>query len=92
MLLLIPLGGLLWERGGRKLLMTVYALTVCLGLLGLVFHSEGHLVQRLLEFFSVWISSPQAGASIKALRPPLLAPCAFLGLGSIGILFCIQAK
>jgi len=91
MLVLIPLAGLLWHRGGKKFLIVAYALTMCLGLLGLVFHSEGHLLQRLEEMFVVWTSSPQTGASVKVLAPPLLAPCAFLGLGSIGILFCMQS-
>jgi hypothetical protein len=87
MLMVIPIATLLWDRGGNKVLLGSYFLTACLGVLGLIFHSEGHLMQRLFEIFSVWSSPLQAGATIKALHPPLLAPAAFIGLGSIGLLF-----
>jgi hypothetical protein len=49
-------------------------------------------MQRLIEVFSVWSSPLQAGATIKALHPPLLAPAAFIGLGSIGLLFSANEK
>jgi len=90
MLMVIPTASVLWERGGKSTLLGCYCLTVCLGVLGLYFHSEGHLLPRLIELFTVWSSNLQTGAAIKALHPPLLAPAAFIGLGSIGFLFCIS--
>jgi hypothetical protein len=92
MLIVIPLATLSWDRGGKRVLLGCYCLTAGLGVLGLVFHSEGHLVQRLIEVFSVWWSTVQAGAAIKAHYPPLLAPAAFMGLGSIGLLFLLNEK
>jgi hypothetical protein len=92
MLVVIPLATWLWGRGGKKVLCGCYCLTMCLGLLGLVFHSEGHFIQRLSEIFSVWLSTLQDGAAIKAHHPPLLAPAAFAGLGAIGLLFCLEKK
>ena len=86
-LLVIPPATLLWDRGGKIVLMGCYCLTVCLGFLGFVFHSEGQMIQRLTELFIVWSSTPQTGAAVKALHPPVLAPLAFMGLGSIGLLF-----
>jgi hypothetical protein len=92
MLALIPPATLLWDRGGRIVLLAAYGLTACLGVLGITFHSEGHLLQRLVEVFSVWWSTLQTGAVIKALHSPLLAPAASMGLGSIGILFSINER
>jgi len=92
MLMVIPIATLLWDRGGNSVLVGCYCLTACLGILGLIFHSEGHLVQRLIEVFSVWSSTLQTGAAVKALHPPLLAPAAFMGLGSVGLLFLAKEK
>jgi hypothetical protein len=92
MLIVIPVATLLWDRGGRRALIVCYLLAACLGLLGVLFHSEGQLIPRLIEVFSVWWSPLHTGASIKALHPPLLAPAAFMGLASIGLLFCISEK
>jgi hypothetical protein len=92
MLLVIPFATLWWDRGGKSILVGCYCLTACLGLLGLFFHSEGHLVPRLIEVLSVWSSTLQAGAAIKALHPPLLAPAAFVGLGFLGLLFAADEK
>jgi hypothetical protein len=92
MLVLIPLAGMLWERGGRHVLIATYLVCMLLGLLGLFFHAEGHLLQRLGEIFSVLTTSPEVGSSVKALHPPLLAPGAFCGLGLIGLIFCVQEK
>jgi len=89
-LIVIPIATLVWDRGGKSALVGCYCLTAGLGVLGLVFHSEGHLIQRLLEVFSVWWTSVQAGAEIKSPHPPLFAPAAFIGLGSIGLLFSIS--
>jgi hypothetical protein len=92
MLMAIPAATLRWHRGGKIVLLGCYCLTACLGVVGLVFHSEGHLIQRLVEVFSVWWSTLQTGATIKALYPPLLAPAAFMGLGFIGLLLSVTEK
>ncbi len=92
MLIVIPFATWLWGRGGSKVLLGCYCLTMCLGVFGLIVHSEGHLLQRLGEIFSVWSSTLQDGAAIKAHHPPLLAPAAFAGLGAIGLLFCLNEK
>jgi hypothetical protein len=90
MVVLVPVAALYGGRVGRLALMGLYGLTMGVGALGGFFHSEGHFVERLMELFTVWTSSLQAGAAIKALHPPLLAPFAFMGLGSIGLIFCLR--
>jgi hypothetical protein len=90
MLLLIPAVGLIWHRGGKYVLPAAYGITMCLGLFGLFFHSQGHILQSLVELFSVWSNDLQTGAAIKAEHPPLIAPLAFVGLGTIGLLFSVE--
>ena len=92
MLVVIPVATLWWDRGGKNVLVGCYCLAAGLGILGVVFHSEGHLLERLMEVFSVWLATMQAGAAIKALHPPVLAPAAFMGLGLIGLLFAATEK
>jgi hypothetical protein len=92
MLVVIPVATILRGRGGKSVLVACYCLSVCLGCLGLVLHSGGHLLPRLLEVFSVWTSPMQTSATLKALHPPLLAPAAFIGLGFIGLLFSATEK
>jgi hypothetical protein len=83
MLVLIPLAEALWKRGGRTILKVAYGLTIAVGMLGLYFHSEGHLLQRLSDLALV-MTNLDAGASLNAAYPPLLAPCSFIGLGIVG--------
>src|SRR5271170_4979089 len=59
MAMVIPIATLFWDRGGKSILFSGYCLAACLGVLGLVFHSEGHLIQRLMEVSSVWSSTIQ---------------------------------
>jgi hypothetical protein len=92
MVMIIPIATHFWNHGGKGVLVGCYCLTASMGVLGLVFHSEGHLMQRLIEVFSVWSSTIQAGAAINATHPPLLAPAAFVGLGFIGCLFMLEEK
>jgi len=92
MLVAIPVATCLWEKGGQKALLGLYLVTFCLGGIGLYFHAEGHLWQRLGELFTVWTSSLQTGAIVKANHPPLLAPAAFMGLGLIGALLDLDVK
>lgn len=92
MLLAIPAATSLWERGGQKVLLGLYFVTFCTGAMGIIFHAEGHLWQRLSELFTVWTSSLQTGAAVQANHPPLLAPAAFMGLGLIGALLALDFK
>ena len=92
MVMVSPLATLAGGRVGRSVLMGLYGLTVGVGALGGFFHSEGHFVDRLMEIFTVWTSDLQTGAAIKATHPPLLAPFAFMGLGSIGLIFCLRDR
>ena len=87
MLSIILISAIFWRQFGKLLLPISYCFTVAVGLLGVYFHSEGHLVDRLLETLSVWTLNVPTGASIQTDHPPLLAPLAFVGLGSIGLLF-----
>lgn len=90
MIYLIPISGLFWHKGGRQILYCAYFLTITLGAVGVYFHSEGHLIRRLMELTRVCLIPPNAGAEVAAHYPPVLAPLAFMGLGSIGLLFCLQ--
>jgi cytochrome bd-type quinol oxidase subunit 2 len=92
MMVAIPVATFLWDKGGKKALLGLYFVTSCLGAVGLFFHAEGHLWPRLIELFTVWTSSLQTGAAIKANHPPLLAPAAFMGLGLIGALLALGDK
>lgn len=90
MIYLIPIAGIFWHKGGKQILVCAYFLTMIMGALGLYFHSEGHLIQRLMELTRVWLIPPHQGAEIAAHYPPVLAPLAFIGLGSIGLIFCFD--
>ena len=46
MLFLIPLGVMLWTRGGKYLLTACYAGAAIVGMVGIYFHSDGHLIER----------------------------------------------
>jgi hypothetical protein len=92
MLLVIPTATVCWDRGGKTVLVGFYLLAATVGVLGMIQHAEGHMIQRLIELVAPWLSSPQAAAAIKANHPPVLAPAAFIGLGSIGALFCANQE
>ena len=92
MALAIPLATLAGARLGRYIFTGLYGLTIVIGALGVFLHSEGHLLERLIEVSIVWTKSVQSGAAIQAAHPPLLAPFAFMGLGSIGLIFCFSER
>jgi hypothetical protein len=82
-------GGLVrWHRGGRQVLQVGFALAFLVGLLGLWFHSDGHPLSGIMQVLAVWTLRPGASGGIKAGAPPVLAPFAFIGLGSMGVLAC----
>jgi hypothetical protein len=91
MLVVIPLSAMIWRKGGKSLLMASYGLAIVLGLVGMIFHSEGHFLERVNELLLVWMSDLKTGAAVVGNHPPLLAPSAFVGLGFIGLLFCMSS-
>lgn len=90
MIYLIPIAGLFWQKGGKQILACSYFLTIAMGAAGVYFHSEGHLIWRVMELTRVWLIPPNQGAEIVAHYPPVLAPLSFMGLGLIGLLFCFE--
>ena len=77
-----------WHRGGRQVLLVGFSAAFLIGILGLWFHSEGHPVAGVLRVFTAWVLRLGDSGGIKAGAPPVLAPLAFVGLGSMGVLAC----
>ena len=92
MILLIPLAGAFWRRGGWKMLISAYSADCVCGHFRYDLHSGKHPLARFIEVFSVWFMPLAQGAKIKVHHPPLLAPAAFIGLGLIGMLLAWQAR
>jgi hypothetical protein len=60
---------------------------VAVGLAGLLFHSGGHPFRAIHDALAIWLVPPGQNGGIKiGSRPPALAPLAFCGLGSLGVL------
>ena len=88
-MLALGAGGLArWHRGGRQVLLAGFFLAFLIGLLGLWFHSDGHPISGVLQVLKAWALRPGANGGIKLGTPPVLAPLAFLGFGSMGVLAC----
>jgi len=77
-----------WHRGGRQVLLVGFAVAFLIGLLGLWFHSDGHPISGVSQVLAAWALHPGDGGGIKMGAPPVLAPLAFVGLGSMGVLAC----
>jgi len=77
-----------WHRGGRQVLLVGFAVAFLIGLLGTWFHSEGHPISGVLQVLAAWALRPGDAGGIKMGAPPVLAPLAFVGLGSMGVLAC----
>ena len=76
-----------WRAGGRRILATLSAAAVAVGLLGLWFHSGGHPFRAAKQVFAVWLVRPGLDGGVKpGSRPPALAPLAYCGLGALGLL------
>lgn len=88
MLALGAVGLARWDRGGRRVLVVGFAVAFLIGLLGLWFHSDGHPVSGVLQVLGAWTLRPGSNGGVKPGAPPVLAPLAFVGLGSMGVLAC----
>jgi hypothetical protein len=77
-----------WHRGGRQVLLVGFAAALLIGLLGLWFHSKGHPITGVLQVLAAWALRPGDIGAIKMGEPPVMAPLAFVGLGSMGVLAC----
>jgi hypothetical protein len=77
-----------WHRGGRQVLLVGFAAAFLIGLLGLWFHSEGHPISGIFQVLAAWALRPGDAGGIKIGAPPVLAPLAFVGFGSVGVLAC----
>ena len=88
-LLLGGLALLRWETGGRRFLQLLFGLGVAVGLLGFWFHTGGHLLTGVRDVLLAWrIPFGQDGGIKIGSRPPALAPLAFCGIGTLGVLAC----
>lgn len=82
-----------WDTGGRPALGAVFALGILVGLLGFWFHTDGNLVGGLRDVLGAWRIPLGKDGGIKiGSRPPALAPFAFCGLGTLGLLVCVPAR
>ena len=91
---LLLLGGgaalLRWRQGGRQVLAALFALGFVVGALGIWFHSSGHPLRHVLQVLAAWQVPPGQNGGIKiGSEPPTLAPAAFWGLASIGLIACL---
>jgi len=90
--LLLLAGGaalLRWRQGGRQILAALFALGFVVGALGIWFHSDGHPLTHTLQVLAAWLVPPGQNGGIKiGSQPPALAPTAFWGLASIGLIAC----
>ena len=78
-----------WEAGGRRVLAVLFGAGVVLGLLGFWFHTHGHVVAGLRGVLGAWrVPLGQDGGIKMGSQPPALAPLAFCGLGTLGLLIC----
>ncbi len=92
MIIVIPLGVALWKSVGRYVLAACYAGAMLVGSLGIYFHAGGHLIARLQDVLSVWQAWVTKIDPNGAFYPPILAPFAFLGLGSIGLFLTFRDR
>ena len=79
-----------WNGGGRAALGVLFALGVAVGLAGFWFHTDGHPVRELRAVAGIWRVPIGQDGGIKQGRPPALAPLAFCGLGTLGVLACFS--
>lgn len=80
-----------YHRGGRRVLVALFAPAVVLGALGVWFHSHGHPFHALGDIAAAWHAPPGSDAGVEVgSQPPVLAPAAFIGFGLLGLLSCLR--
>jgi hypothetical protein len=78
-----------WHTWGRGALGALFALGVAVGMVGFWFHTDGHLLGGIRDLLGAWrIPLGQDGGIKMGARPPALAPLAFSGLGTLGLMVC----
>ena len=78
-----------WDAGGRRVLAVLFGVGIAVGLLGFWFHTGGHVVTGLRDVLAAWrVPLGQDGGIKIGSKPPALAPLAFCGLGTLGVLVC----
>lgn len=78
-----------WQSGGRRALAALFGAGIAVGLLGLWFHTGGHPLRGVLAVVAAWaVPLGQDGGVKMGSAPPALAPLAFCGLGTLGLLIC----
>ncbi|HEY9677757.1 MAG TPA: hypothetical protein V6C76_07095 [Drouetiella sp.] len=76
----------------RRMLASLYILTIGIGLLGVYFHADGKFVERIGELIYVWTSSLETGSMLPARHAPILAPLSFVGLGLLGLFVLLERR
>ncbi len=80
-----------WDAGGRRVLAVLFGVGIAVGLLGFWFHTGGHVVTGLRDVLAAWrVPLGQDGGIKIGSKPPALAPLAFCGLGTLGVLVCYK--
>lgn len=92
-IVLLPIGIIRVQGFGRQLLMFVFAGLVVVGSLGFWFHSENKPVYKITHLVLTDLKPPgHLEQSDDSASPPILAPLALIGLGTIGILVCLWKR
>lgn len=82
-----------WDAGGRRVLAVLFGIGIAVGLLGFWFHTDGHVFTGLRDVLSAWAIPPGQNGGIKiGSKPPALAPLAFCGIGTLGLLICAAPR
>jgi hypothetical protein len=94
MLMLGAVGLYAWDRWGRALLLVGFGLAFAIGAVGLWLHTDGHPARGIRRVLIVWTLPPGDNGGVKPQLsgPPVMAPLAFLGLGSIGMIACARRR
>jgi|GEM_PF-1366465 len=92
LLLLMPVSMVFFRRFGQKLLIVLFSGLMVVGLLGFWFHSKGKPIPKVWHVIATDLDQPghvKVSEEEEDTNPPILAPLALMGLGSIGILVCL---
>ena len=95
MLLLMPVGLVFLQRFGRYLLVALFSGLIIVGTFGFWFHSKGKPVEKVSHVIATDLEQPghvKVSNDDVDTAPPVLAPLALAGLGSIGVLVSLLNK